>query len=179
VQHTVTLTCHPASPTTAVQAIRARIGRAAAGVSVSYELQGDLSRISVPDIAAQGFADELWQHTCFEMFVRRGDGPAYHELNFSPSGEWALYAFERYREGHALRGFELEPRIAIRRGAHTLELDAAVKLDRLLPRTSGPLFVGLSAVVEENDGTLSYWALRHGPGKPDFHHRDAFELKLS
>ena len=34
------------------------------------------------------------------------------------------------------------------------------------------------AVIEENDGRLSYWALRHAPGKPDFHHPEAFALEL-
>jgi hypothetical protein len=38
--------------------------------------------------------------------------------------------------------------------------------------------LGLSAVVEATDGGLSYWALRHPPGKPDFHHIDAFALQL-
>ena len=40
------------------------------------------------------------------------------------------------------------------------------------------LRLGLSAVVEEYDGMLSYWALRHPPGKPDFHHAAAFALVL-
>jgi hypothetical protein len=38
--------------------------------------------------------------------------------------------------------------------------------------------LGLSALVEAIDGELSYWALRHLPGKPDFHHVDAFDLQL-
>ena len=38
--------------------------------------------------------------------------------------------------------------------------------------------VGFSAVIEERDGTMSYWALAHPPGKPDFHHRDCFALEL-
>jgi len=38
--------------------------------------------------------------------------------------------------------------------------------------------IGLSAVIEETDGTKSYWALRHPPGKPDFHHPDCFALTL-
>jgi hypothetical protein len=36
----------------------------------------------------------------------------------------------------------------------------------------------VSAVVETLDGALSYWALRHPPGKPDFHHADSFALEL-
>ena len=38
--------------------------------------------------------------------------------------------------------------------------------------------VGLSAVIEAKDGSRSYWALAHPPGKPDFHHRDCFALRL-
>ncbi len=37
---------------------------------------------------------------------------------------------------------------------------------------------GISAVIEETDGTKSYWALAHPPGKPDFHHADCFALEL-
>lgn len=39
--------------------------------------------------------------------------------------------------------------------------------------------VGLSAVIEEADGTKSYWALAHPPGKPDFHHGDGFALEMA
>jgi hypothetical protein len=38
--------------------------------------------------------------------------------------------------------------------------------------------IALSAVIEEADGTKSYWALRHPPGPPDFHHPDCFALNL-
>ncbi|NMF90687.1 hypothetical protein GPA26_19635, partial [Aromatoleum petrolei] len=51
-------------------------------------------------------------------------------------------------------------------------LDAAA-----LPQGS-PLELGLTAVVETLDGTLSYWALRHPSARPDFHLRDAFTLPL-
>jgi hypothetical protein len=40
------------------------------------------------------------------------------------------------------------------------------------------LTLALSAVIEDEDGVLSYWALKHPAGKPDFHHRDAFALEL-
>ena len=57
-----------------------------------------------------------------------------------------------------------------------LELGAEI-CQRLLPH-GRPLRLGLSAVVEDAAGKLSYWALRHTPGKPDFHHTDAFALTL-
>ena len=39
------------------------------------------------------------------------------------------------------------------------------------------VLVGLSAVVESREGGLSWWALRHAPGRPDVHHPDAFALR--
>jgi len=33
-------------------------------------------------------------------------------------------------------------------------------------------------VIEEAAGTLSYWALCHPPGRPDFHHSDNFVLEI-
>jgi hypothetical protein len=45
-------------------------------------------------------------------------------------------------------------------------------------QSASHLQVGLSAVVEEESGTLSYWALKHGPGKADFHCPDGFLLEL-
>jgi hypothetical protein len=39
--------------------------------------------------------------------------------------------------------------------------------------------LGLSAVLEETDGTKSYWALTHpNPEKPDFHHPGCFVARL-
>ena len=103
------------------------------------------------------------------------DGPGYHEFNFSPSREWAVYAFRGYRDGGE-PGVELPPGIVVRRTGGRLELDAEICQDFLPP--GRPLRLGLSAVMEDADGELSYWALRHPQGKPDFHHTDAFALQL-
>ena len=37
----------------------------------------------------------------------------------------------------------------------------------------------LAVVLEERDGTKSYWALAHAPDKPDFHAPDCFIAKLA
>ncbi len=49
----------------------------------------------------------------------------------------------------------------------------------LLSTDSGSLHIGLSAVIEAADGTLSYWALTHPGERPDFHQRAAFTLRLA
>ena len=131
---------------------------------VHYSIEGDIGRVRLPQAGEQ----PLWQHTCCELFVARKGMPAYREFNFAPSGEWAAYAFERYREGAPVQ--VRDPQIAVRASPGRLELDARVP-------AHGSLLLGLSAVIESNEG-LSYWALRHPPGGPDFHHADCFAMEL-
>jgi len=142
----------------------------------TYILEGNLGRLRIAQPREPRRAGKLWEHTCCEIFIGRKDLPAYHEFNLAPSGEWAAYAFTGYRNGVPLADEELDPRIAVRRAAGQLEIEARIRLDRL--GYDGSLAIGLSAVVEDENGALSYWALSHPPGKPDFHHREAFALQL-
>lgn len=148
-------------------------------LAIAYAVEGDLARVRVPRPRPPQFVDGLWKHTCCECFVSLEDRPEYHEFNFAPSGEWAAYAFKKYREGGPFAHEALNPRVTVRKVADKLELDALISLDRLSSaHTSGKLVVGLSAVIEEVGGRLSYWALRHPAGKPDFHQRDSFALEI-
>jgi hypothetical protein len=163
---------HPASPCTALRGIRATARRNAHGsLEVTYRIEGDLDRVRIPPPRAPRTGERLWQHTCCELFVADAAGPGYQEFNFSPSGEWAAFRFTGYREGASFSA--PDPKIGIARATGTLDLTAHIEL-----KQKGRLRIGLSAVIEEIDGALSYWALRHAAGKPDFHHRDAFALEL-
>ena len=147
-------------------------------VTATYVITGDMARLRVPSRAATRFRDGLWRHTCCELFVRRVGEASYHELNFSPSGEWAAYAFDRYREGQVAL-VHVDTDVEAQRHAAKLEVRAEVDLSRVSPYyVQEPLAIGLSAVIEADDGTLSYWALTHPPGKPDFHHQAAFSLTI-
>ena len=139
-------------------------------LDVRFRLTGAIDRILLPAPARSARRDELWRHSCFELFAR-GAGPAYAEVNLAPSTEWAAYRFDDYRAGMASLAMP-DPEIAVSRAADVLELAARLHLaDR-------PHAIGVSAVIEEADGRISYWALAHPPGAPDFHHPDCFALKL-
>jgi hypothetical protein len=176
----VSLICHPETRRNSVHGIQARVARTADGIlAVHYSLEGDLNRLRVPHPRAPRIAERLWQHTCCEIFVASRGSPGYHEFNLGPSGEWAAYAFARYRNGRILADERLNPGVTVRSTADRLELDARVRLGYLSPmHFSASLSLALSAVVEDDTGKLSYWALRHPPGKPDFHHPDAFALEF-
>lgn len=177
---TVLLTYHHETPSQAVHAIHVRVSQEQGGaLALTFKLEGDLARLRIPPLQSPRWAAGLWQHTCCEAFVAIQDTPAYYEFNFAPSSEWAAYAFRGYRDGGPLAEEDLAPGIVVRSTADRLELDAVLRLDRLpLIVLSARLRLGLSAVVEETDGRLSYWALKHAPGKPDFHHRESFVLEF-
>ena len=174
------LVAHPHSPSRAARGVAVTATRTAEGkLSLHYELHGDVARLNMPAPARPRIGWKLWRHTCCELFVRAEGSDAYNEINFSPSSEWVVYAFSRYREGAALTDESLDPQIAIESQPQRLDLYALVDLARLSPAyRSARLLLGLAVIIEEESGGYSYWALRHAPGKPDFHNQDAFALAL-
>ncbi|HWH80169.1 MAG TPA: DOMON-like domain-containing protein [Candidatus Binatus sp.] len=149
-------------------------------LTLMYRLKGDMIRLRVPIACPPRRADGLWQHTCFEVFIKPNASSDYYEFNFSPSGEWAAYGFHSYRDGGPLNGKGLEPVISVKCATDGLELSAVVGLDWLPAIKPGQILrLGLSAVVEHSDGKLFYWALRHPAEKPDFHHPDSFALEFA
>jgi hypothetical protein len=177
---TVALACHPSSPSQVVHGVQAsaRIG-GAGKLAVTFTLEADMGRVALPRSRAPVRADELWRHTCFEVFVALPDSDAYCELNFSPSGEWAMYGFVGYRRGMTSIDVRRPPRIAVRPTPRGLVLEAITYLDELpMPQPGSPLRAGAAAVIEETDGHLSYWALAHPSARPDFHHRLGFVLQV-
>jgi hypothetical protein len=170
------LTLHPDGRCAAVTAIAAEVERPEAGVlSLRYVVTGAMDGLVLPPPAAAERTDELWRHTCFEAFIGAPDQAGYDEINLAPSGQWAAYRFDGYRQGMA----PLEPyrvlAMAMSATDHGLELSATLCLEHLAAR---PWRLGLSAVIEETNGRISYWAMAHPAGRPDFHHRDGFALEL-
>jgi hypothetical protein len=179
----VTLVRHPDTPCDAVQSVTAHVSRIPPGTLVArYVISGDVAGLNVPAPRPAHLGHDLWQHTCCEIFVSCG-GAEYREFNFAPSGAWATYAFDDYRHRASLSDEALDAplvsSLAVRSDRHGIEIRASIRLDRLPPQfASEKLVLAVSAVIEERSGRLSYWALRHPPGKPDFHHRDGFALEL-
>jgi hypothetical protein len=172
----ISLVCHPQTRSETIERIGVVVGVAPRDtLALAFVLECDLSRLQIPEPRSSRRAGGLWRHTCFEAFVMAGEGPGYREFNFSPSGEWAVYDFRGYRDGGELE-IDLVPEVVVHRTLNRLELNARIDAD-FLPQ-GRLLRLGLAAVVEDIDGVLSYWALRHPPGKPDFHHADSFAMQL-
>jgi hypothetical protein len=170
------LSPHPDFPSIAVTAITVDAGRREGGQLVlRFHVEGDLEGAIWPEFdGPAGREDGLWQHSCFEAFVGVVGEPGYCELNFATSAKWAAYRFDDYRAGmrdldHVAHSgnwtmppSEMKARFVIR------DLDQ--------PREWR---LGVSVIIEAKDGSKSYWALKHPPGKPDFHHADCFAARIA
>lgn len=144
-------------------------------LALTWVVTGDIERLRIPPPATVRRRDGLWQHSCFETFLQRPSEESYYELNLAPSGEWAAYSFTGYRRDMA-KAEMAAPCIAVRQSLRELRAEAAVRLPKAWAESSWHLAV--SAVLEDVDGTISYWALAHPPGRPDFHHQDCFVAEL-
>lgn len=167
---------HPAHPQTAITSLRAHIRRTPDTLAVTYKLAGDLSQIRLPAPSAPKRADELWQTTCFELFLKPAGADAYLEFNFAPSTQWAAYRFTSERDGMEPLA-DLEPAITVQPAANTLFLAAGFQTPPDLPPQT-TLAANLTAVIEDTEGAKTYWALHHPLDKPDFHHPDGFVLDV-
>jgi hypothetical protein len=173
------LRCHPTNCCEEVRGIQVRVRRTSAELELNFLLDGDISAIYLaPEREPRAFV-ELWRHTCFEVFVMVDHRAGYHEFNFAPSGEWQTYAFSAYRHLEPLSRQLRPPTVSTMTTPERLELRARFFLSDLSPIHPYSRFrLGLAAVIERRDGTLSYFALHHSQGKPDFHHPDTFALLL-
>jgi hypothetical protein len=185
----VELVSHPDTPADWIERMKCTVRRRAHGLSLSWNLLGDMRDLHRPKAAPDSPArrDGLWRTTCFEAFVKPVGGESYVELNFSPSGDWAAYGFSSYRAG--MENTPANAPVITRQGFYWFELTAEIDGLTALP-ADAPWRVAVSAVIQtcgpdptrkaEAPGKpdLSYWAIAHPPGKPDFHHTDGFVLEL-
>ena len=173
------LFCHRDFPTDTVSRIEVTVDLLSAGKFLfQYKLVGAIDQLVLPEPLLPERSDELWQQTCFEAFVGAPDDPAYLELNFSPSGQWAAYAFSSNREGMSDLELVDAPHIESSISAGSFELVAEIDLSGLSVLDTAVLELALTAVVAEKNGRKSFWALSHASANTDFHNRDSFLHKI-
>ena len=167
---TFSLIAHPDHPPAEVRGIEVTIIAGKSELLLTYRMIGH-ERVVMAAPTSPSRVDELWRTTCFELFLMFDDDERYVEFNFSPSMQWAAYAFDGYRDGMAALPSDRDPRIERLRDGIEVECGLGA-----LPR--GALRMALTAVIEEEGGVKSYWSLAHPPGAPDFHHPACFVGRL-
>lgn len=113
----------------------------------------------------------LWEKTCFELFIKNQLGQ-YIEFNFSPTFEWNCFYFNK--KGDALAEYQLMQMPVtdiLLSEDHFLHFSVIKK--EYLPKgffdSQNELHAGITSVIKEKNGSMSYWALSHADSKPNFH----------
>jgi hypothetical protein len=173
------LVCHPTTPTRAVERVQVTcVPDHAGSATFCFRIEGDIDALRLPADQHPERRGGLWEHTCCEAFLGMEDG-TYVEMNFSPNGDWDAYRFSAYRQRETPDPVPERPRIIVRRGPDWLSLEATVSTRGLLGADHAPVrCAGLSAVLEEQDATRSYWSLKHPRAVPDFHDAAGFALSV-
>jgi len=178
------LLLHPDCRCDAVESIEVTVERRKPRfISLRFDLKGNLRHILFPWITNKALRqNDLWRTTCFEAFLQPEGMTEYLEYNFSPRAYWAAYRFEDYRDGMQDTRDARPPHVGVlmKEDEKSAYLTAELDLSRMAWLPADVAWrLGLSAVIEERNGRKSYWALRHPPGQPDFHHADCFDFELA
>lgn len=146
-----------------------------ATLNLWFGVTAPIARFSVPETSADpARRDGLWRSTCFECFLKVEGTTAYQEWNFAPSGEWAAYDFTNVRTDMQPAKGARPPYIRVEDNLTWWGLGATISIP-----ADQRFALGLSAVLEEAEGAISYWALHHPSERPDFHHPDCFAARLA
>ncbi|MCC5605236.1 DOMON-like domain-containing protein [Nostoc sp. CHAB 5834] len=165
--------------------IAGNISRNGNKLAIRYMLEGDLKKIALakptggiaPPSNTPSRKHELWEDTCFEFFLGIKDSAQYWEFNLSPAGHWNVYRFDGYRQGmQEETAFEKLP-FNIQNQADGLTLVLDVDLHKIISAKQA-IEVGITTVIKERNGDVTYWALTHQDAEADFHLRDSFIVEL-
>ncbi|MGF1588456.1 MAG: DOMON-like domain-containing protein [Pleurocapsa sp.] len=146
-------------------------------LKILYRLEGS-SQIIIPQIVnSPTRQDNLWEHTCCELFIGLQNSTKYWEFNLSPAGDWNVFRFPDYRQYIAEEMvFDSLP-FRVLQQADWLQLQLEVNLNKIIPPEQS-LKVGVTTVIEDRERQLSYWALTHPAPEANFHHRDSLIIDL-
>ena len=143
-----------------------------------FILKDDFQQFSQPQVSRTWSNDQidrqlgLWNHTCFEAFLKPVGTDKYYEFNFSLKPAWMAFLFESYR-------FPQPPMVTNDFHMQSMNWDLATGTltVQLLNTTQYNKFnIGLTAILEEKSGIKHYYALAHMGTKPDFHLSESFTL---
>ena len=147
-------------------------------LDIRFVISGDIDNILFdPPIANSQRTDNLWQKSCFEVFIQNNNSTNYWEYNLSPSTNWAIYGFTNYRQGKFDELSIDSLQISTNREGNQYVLSGLIPLPQALIEQN--LRIGLSCVVQDKLSDISYYALKHTKNQADFHAADSFSIAIT
>ena len=168
---------------TAVNSIEAELNVNEESIYISFRIRNNLDLIDLGNgTPNKKRVIKLWEKTCFELFIKN-EKDQFIEFNFAPNFEWNCFYFDK--KGGALAEWEKMPRPEsdILLSAEHFFMFVNIRKE-FFPEgffnsnKKQILSAGISSVIKEKIGSLSYWAMTHADVQPNFHHFDSFKYKF-
>ncbi len=167
-----------AGPLTEKLSIAGHIVRRSKTIQIEYQVKGALDCVHWPGTSpVTGRCHELWRQTCFELFFGMQGTSAYWEVNLSPNGCWNIYRFTDYRSGMREELLVEQPVCRVVEDDDLFSLRCTIDCKALIDE-SADLELAVSCVIQDTQGSISYWAIDHHGPEPDFHNRASFSMVL-
>ena len=172
-------TLQPFIPVSLDLSVTGEVSRIANQLTISYRLTGDLKQVLIPSVTAHPYRQfELWEATCFELFIAPVNESYYWEINLAPSGNWNIFRLDDYRQGQRNEEKIASLPMQIQQTEKLITLDLQLNLDILVVENQA-LDVSVTTVIQDQSNNFSYWALQHTGEVADFHRRDDFILEIT
>jgi hypothetical protein len=140
---------------------------------ISYKLTGDIEKIELGREPRHERVIKLWEKTCFELFIKN-NRDEYMEFNFSPVFEWNAFFFPK--KGEALTEWKKMDSVKfdILDSLDVFEVIVEINKKKFPENFFEGCQAGITTVIKEKTGNLSYWALSHHDQRPNFHNFKSF-----
>ena len=144
---------------------------------LKLNLHGELDQLFLPPMRGiPSQKDQLWESTCFELFMADHQTSRYYEFNISPTGDWNVFEFSDYRKNKTTMTDIFSPSIE-----RSLYDSQNIQYSIGIPIFNEVKFfkkIGVSCVLKTLSGETHYWALDHPQQTPDFHDPRSFTINL-
>ena len=159
-------------------AIKGSITLVQNSIAIHYQLTGEYEKVAISPVSpAPERTDQLWEQTCFELFISSADNTSYWEYNLSPSHHWAVFRFSDYRQDKtdelSIKNITINTRMNY---GESFELDALLPLPK--PLIDKKLRIAVSTIIQDNNDVIYYYALTHCNQQADFHNKRSFTISL-
>lgn len=159
--------------------VAGNIRRSADVLDIEYDVTDSFYEVQWPNPVAKPMRkDELWQHTCFELFIAPWGVNGYWEFNIAPNSDWNCYRFSDYRENQKPE-FNIQAIDCVLHDSDTMHKHLSVSIPLFKELRNTTWSVGICAVIRDKNQQLHYYALAHCGKQPDFHLRNSFMLTLT
>ena len=143
-------------------------------VKLEFIIRGNLEEYIFAQSATKQRANELWKHTCFELFFGDKKRASYIEINISPSTAWNIYQFHHHRVFDKEEASLFHPLIKTLKIEDEYRLLFEHKFDKI--PLDKELIFNLAVILLDKNKKRYFYTIKKKNEEVDFHDKRYWEF---